>query len=361
MKLVFVSSTFKDMQFERDMLHTHVIPLLDTKLTKYGESVRFGDLRWGVNTTEYSEEESSKKVLKVCLDQIDDCKPYMIVFIGERYGWIPSQDLIKNAAVFKGIDNIEYDISVTQLEIEYGALLNPDYEGRILFYFRNLDKEGMTEEERKTYEAESPLHEQKILSLKEKIYKLYPNFVRSYNAKWNKETKKVENLDPLMDLIKKDLEKIFTYDIEKNNSLDWQERAILASHEFYKEKNKVYVNTKTIVRKLKKDNESVLLWRNPDTLCSFQYYVGEDGTGKSTRVSNVYMRNFNNDSKNIVIPFVYQIDDYTSTFENLYYIIIYHLEKALGLEHKHYDYLSNNFYSEIDSIIEYLLYLIKKK
>ena len=255
MKLVFVSSTFKDMQFERDMLHTHVIPLLDTKLTKYGESVRFGDLRWGVNTTEYSEEESSKKVLKVCLDQIDDCKPYMIVFIGERYGWIPSQDLIKNAAVFKGIDNIEYDISVTQLEIEYGALLNPDYEGRILFYFRNLDKEGMTEEERKTYEAESPLHEQKILSLKEKIYKLYPNFVRSYNAKWNKETKKVENLDPLMDLIKEDLEKIFTYDIEKNNSLDWQERAILASHEFYKEKNKVYVNTKTIVRKLNKDLE----------------------------------------------------------------------------------------------------------
>ena len=101
MKLVFVSSTFKDMQFERDMLHTHVIPLLDSKLTRYGESVRFGDLRWGVNTTEYSEEESSKKVLKVCLDQIDDCKPYMIVFIGERYGWIPSQDLIKNAALLK--------------------------------------------------------------------------------------------------------------------------------------------------------------------------------------------------------------------------------------------------------------------
>ena len=65
MKLVFVSSTFKDMQYERDMLHTHVIPLLDDRLSKYGESSRFGDLRWGVNTTELSEEESSKKVLQV--------------------------------------------------------------------------------------------------------------------------------------------------------------------------------------------------------------------------------------------------------------------------------------------------------
>ena len=30
-------------------------------------------------------------------------------------------------------------------------------------------------------------------------------------------------------------------DIEKYNTLDWQERAILASHEYFKEKDKVYV------------------------------------------------------------------------------------------------------------------------
>lgn len=366
MKLVFVSSTFKDMQFERDMLHTHVIPLLDSRLTRYGESVRFGDLRWGVNTTEYSEEESSKKVLKVCLDQIDDCKPYMIVFIGERYGWIPSQDLIKNAAILKGIDHVEDDISVTQLEIEYGALLNPDYEGRILFYFRELDKEGMTPEERKIYEAESSLHEEKIKILKEKIYNLYPNYVKTYQAKWNKETKKVENLIPLMDQIKEDLEKIFISDIEQYNSLDWQERALLASHEYFKEKAKVYVNTKTIHTKIKQLNQSVSLWMSPNSPCSFEYYVGKEGTGKTTRVAYEYMSHYHNSiNKNdgkirVVIPFIYQIDEYTSVLENLYYIIIYHLEKALGIKHKKYDYKDNKYSNPPEAVIDYLLSLIKK-
>ena len=62
MRLVFVSSTFKDMQFERDALHIRVAPSIDSFLTTYGENVYFGDLRWGVNTSDLSEEESNKKL-----------------------------------------------------------------------------------------------------------------------------------------------------------------------------------------------------------------------------------------------------------------------------------------------------------
>ena len=170
MKLVFVSSTFRDMQFERDALNTRVVPRINQFLERYSETIHFGDLRWGVNTTELESEESSKKVLKVCLDQIDDCKPYMIIFIGERYGWIPSRDLLHSAALLKGMDvsSIKEDTSVTELEIEYGALLNPDYEGRILFYFRNpFDMSEMTEEQKADYISESPLHKEKIEQLKE--------------------------------------------------------------------------------------------------------------------------------------------------------------------------------------------------
>ena len=175
MKMVFVSSTFKDMQFERDKLNTYVVPLIDDNISQYGEQIFFGDLRWGVNTSELDENESGKKVLDVCLDEIDNCKPYMIVLIGERYGWIPSQQLIKQAAITKGININDDDISVTQLEIEYGALLNPDYEGRILFYFRNLNKDGMSEDDKKDYEAESLLHKEKLELLKERIKEKYPN------------------------------------------------------------------------------------------------------------------------------------------------------------------------------------------
>ena len=217
MKLVFVSSTFKDMQFERDALNTYVAPLIDSALASHGESVYFGDLRWGVNTTELDSEESSKKVLDVCLDEIDNCKPYMIVLIGERYGWIPGAELLHSAAVTKGIDTPD-DISVTQLEIEYGALLNPDYEGRILFYFRNLDKTGMSDADRRDYEAESETHRAKLDALKARIAESYPDAIRYYDAKWNPDTRAVEGLMPLMDVIYDDLHRVFTTDIARERS-----------------------------------------------------------------------------------------------------------------------------------------------
>ena len=117
MRLVFISSTFKDMQSERDQLHNKVLPLIDEKLSEFGESLHFGDLRWGVNTSGYSEEESSKKVISLCLDRIDDCKPYMIVFIGERYGWIPEKTLVEEVCLQKNIQMKDYDFSVTERSI----------------------------------------------------------------------------------------------------------------------------------------------------------------------------------------------------------------------------------------------------
>jgi hypothetical protein len=47
MKSIFVSSTFRDMQAERDMLHLEVIPRLQEKAREYGERISFTDLRWG--------------------------------------------------------------------------------------------------------------------------------------------------------------------------------------------------------------------------------------------------------------------------------------------------------------------------
>ena len=185
MRAVFISSTFRDMQFERDAVQTRVLPRLNDFLSRYAETAHFGDLRWGVNTTDLESDESSKKVLRVCLDQIDDCKPYMIVFIGERYGWIPSRELLQEVALLKGIDadKIKENTSVTELEIEYGALLHPDLEGRILFYFRNpFDDSKMTEAEKADYLAESPLHAERVRKLKQAVMEKYPQFVRTYDV-----------------------------------------------------------------------------------------------------------------------------------------------------------------------------------
>ena len=51
MKTIFVSSTFRDFQRERDVLHDRVLPELNRQARRYGEAVSFCDLRWGVDTS----------------------------------------------------------------------------------------------------------------------------------------------------------------------------------------------------------------------------------------------------------------------------------------------------------------------
>ena len=45
------------------------------------------DLRWGIT----DEQKSEGKVLPICLDEIQRCRPYFIGLLGERYGWVPDE------------------------------------------------------------------------------------------------------------------------------------------------------------------------------------------------------------------------------------------------------------------------------
>ena len=93
---IFVSSTFRDMHAERDMLHRVVVPELASRFAKRHITVDLIDLRWGINTSaEDSERENTTKILKVCFDEIERSRPFFIGFIGERYGWIPDKDIVE--------------------------------------------------------------------------------------------------------------------------------------------------------------------------------------------------------------------------------------------------------------------------
>ena len=86
----FISSTFRDMDFERDCLNTIVAPKLQEYYLRYGYNVRFFDLRWGVTTNDEEQvEKREKKILRTCFEAIDNCKPFFIALLGHRYGWIP--------------------------------------------------------------------------------------------------------------------------------------------------------------------------------------------------------------------------------------------------------------------------------
>lgn len=333
MRAVFVSSTFKDMQFERDMLNIRVIPRINDFLSKYAENVHFGDLRWGVNTTELESEESSKKILRVCLDQIDDCKPYMIVFVGERYGWIPSSKLIHEAAKLKGMDehNIKDDISVTELEIEYGALLDPDFEGRILFYFRRpFDVSKMPIDEQNNYLAESPQHQEKINTLKKKILSKYEKYVRYYDVCYNEETKTLDGLDELSNMIVEDLKKIFDIDLTYINSLPKEERAINNSiNHFEKLAKDSYIREKY---SLIKPSQEIIL----------EIIQGFVGAGAKTIVAQKYQCACENNLD--TFAFSYELDNFTNDIESFTSSLIYKLEELLNKQHmfsNDFDYLCN--------------------
>ena len=81
---VFVSSTFRDMQAERDELVKFIFPQLRKLCEQRGVAWGEVDLRWGIT----DEQKSEGMVLPICLDEIKRCRPFFIGLLGERYGWV---------------------------------------------------------------------------------------------------------------------------------------------------------------------------------------------------------------------------------------------------------------------------------
>ena len=74
---VFVSSTFRDMQEERDYLVKFVFPELRNLCERRGVVWGEVDLRWGV----IDEQKAEGKVLSICLEEIKRCRPCFMVLL----------------------------------------------------------------------------------------------------------------------------------------------------------------------------------------------------------------------------------------------------------------------------------------
>jgi len=129
---VFISSTFRDMQEEREELVKQIFPQLRRLCESRGVTWGEVDLRLGVP----DEAKAEGKVLPLCLAEIERCRPYFIGLLGERYGWVPEEipeDLIEAQP---WLTKHRKD-SVTALEILHGVLLNAKMAGHAFFYFRD--------------------------------------------------------------------------------------------------------------------------------------------------------------------------------------------------------------------------------
>lgn len=110
---VFISSTFKDMNAERDVLIRNVFPRLkEWAEEKLKVMVQEVDLRWGV-----TEEQAARGMVQdICLEGIDECKPYFLCLMGKRYGWIPAPNHISRE-IFEKITSPQSILEEDEIEL----------------------------------------------------------------------------------------------------------------------------------------------------------------------------------------------------------------------------------------------------
>ena len=180
-KSIFISSTFRDMQGERDALRDIVLPRVNEFAGKYGRAVELIDLRWGVDTTATSEAEQNHKVLRTCLDEIERSRPFFIGLLGDRYGWTPPEMDMEASLKEAAFDLDNLNMSVTALEIEYGVLRSENPPICIFYFRKSPDYKMMPEEQRLIYQDEGEDYS-KLTKLKDEIRTNFPEDVIDYTA-----------------------------------------------------------------------------------------------------------------------------------------------------------------------------------
>lgn len=135
---VFISSTFSDMEEERNYLIYNVFPVLKEYASIRGVQVTEIDLRWGLS----KEDSENGKILDLCLKEIDNCCPFFIGILGNRYGWVPEEKelfAIQNMNYELLKDALRRRLSVTEIEMRY-ALSNSIDSDAMLFLIKDEDE-----------------------------------------------------------------------------------------------------------------------------------------------------------------------------------------------------------------------------
>lgn len=271
METIFVSSTFQDMQFERDAIREIVIPRLNTIAHEYGQSVSVCDLRWGINTEELATEQMNRKVLSVCLDEIDRSDPPMIIILGNRYGWIPPEGLIREMCDHKNVRINESDLSVTALEIRYGCFA---CNRNSFFYFRNVHGEVPDT----SYLAEDDFHSQKQAALKEEIRKSYTHELKEYDLHFERGTASGEDIKAFAETVFEDIRSMLLPKWQEDAKASPLVKEKRVHMQFVKEKNDLLYARKDLqnefIEKITKGQKLTVI-------------KGNAGTGKSTLLSGI--------------------------------------------------------------------------
>ncbi len=317
---VFISSTFRDMVLERDHLVKHAFPKLRQQCEARGVTWGEVDLRWGIT----NEQQAEGKVLPICLDEVERCRPFFIGILGERYGWVPLE--IDEELVRKENWLAEHrERSVTELEILHGVLNNKEMQGKAFFYFRDpawlesipddeisMYIEGPTDQEIEMMgidRAEQRARERrvKLQDLKKKIENSSDTVTRIFSTP-----------DELVEMVTEDMSRMIDELFPKDQTVDPFEMERIAHHAVSMQKSTVYVKRPLYFEQINRfieGSESCLL------------ISGASGTGKTSMVANwagEYRQTHPND--NVLIHFIGSTP-LSSDIENLLWRLLGDLRK----------------------------------
>lgn len=308
---IFISSTFNDMQSERDIIRKQIVRKLQEELADYHVSIQVTDLRWGVDTLNVDEGEREAKVLHVCLDAIQNSRPYFIALLGERYGWMPSPRSMENIKRTlsneqqQALGDVSDSMSVTEMEILLGALGNQDLMPHSFFCFRNpVSYDDMPNDKKSLYLDSLSTKEEvrknavRLEKLKKRIETecetvgLEQNII-NYDAQWIEkgETGKFDNLESFADQLYSLIYDDIVSDIEAED-VDFDDYQKDAEYNrfltFVESHTEDFQGRKPLIDKLSKfflESRELSSVLNGITGC---FLTGFSGCGKSSLFSVLY-------------------------------------------------------------------------
>jgi tetratricopeptide (TPR) repeat protein len=140
---LFVSSTFRDLMGEREVLVKKIFPKLRELCRERGVHFTEIDLRWGIT----AEEARTGKVVRICLEEIEKCSPYFLGILGSRHGWQPGAEVLANdpalAEDFPSLPAMIADgRSITEIEFLHGAILPKNTASAFIYSRQNTSAEA---------------------------------------------------------------------------------------------------------------------------------------------------------------------------------------------------------------------------
>ncbi|GFS23870.1 telomerase protein component 1 [Elysia marginata] len=178
---VFISSTFRDMHGERDLLTRFVFPELRSLAQRMFINVYEVDLRWGIT----EEQSKDNRALEVCLQEVSSCQLF-VGLLGERYGWTPDSTQVPDIPEYDWVRAHPAGASITELEMHLGALSKADHSRDTAFFFirDNTFEKDVPSAFLSDFRAESEVHKSKLASLKQKILNSGLEVYDKYPCHW---------------------------------------------------------------------------------------------------------------------------------------------------------------------------------